>query len=245
MSLNVILITRPIQDGSSLAHFLRQRGFQTALAPMMDIIWHDELIPDFVDAQAIVFTSSNGVRAFSRLKIDSRLTVYAVGDTTAALARDLGFQDVYSADGNAHDLAHLITHTCRPDHGRFISIGGTNTRFADTLTHLGFIIDHYPLYEAVPLAVLPHETITLWQHKKIEAVLLFSPYTAHLFLQAMDRAHCSPEGRVAAFCLSREIAKVLSTNDTPWRFIAIASKPRQDVLLDLLDKRLLKEGACL
>lgn len=57
---------------------------------------------------ALAFTSGNGVAAFAALTPQRGLPVFAVGDATAAAARDAGFNAVRSAAGDLGDLAGLI-----------------------------------------------------------------------------------------------------------------------------------------
>lgn len=57
---------------------------------------------------ALAFTSGNGVAAFAALTAERGLPVFAVGDATAAAAREAGFTAVRSASGDLGDLAGMI-----------------------------------------------------------------------------------------------------------------------------------------
>lgn len=57
---------------------------------------------------ALAFTSGNGVAAFAALTPERGLPVFAVGDATAAAAREAGFTAVRSASGDLGDLAGMI-----------------------------------------------------------------------------------------------------------------------------------------
>jgi uroporphyrinogen-III synthase len=63
---------------------------------------------DLTHVAALAFTSVNGVEAFARLSAERRSPVFAVGDRTARAAREAGFADVVSADGDVEALAALI-----------------------------------------------------------------------------------------------------------------------------------------
>ena len=62
------LITRPQEDAADVAVALARRGITPVLAPMMNIVPAGaDIAADAMAAQAILFTSRNGVRAFCRL----------------------------------------------------------------------------------------------------------------------------------------------------------------------------------
>ena len=62
------------------------------LAPMMQTEFFPiDISADVGRAQAVLFTSRNGVRAFSRVSDWRHVQVFAVGDSTANLAGDNGF----------------------------------------------------------------------------------------------------------------------------------------------------------
>jgi hypothetical protein len=65
-------------------------------------------VVDLSGVAALAFTSVNGVAAFARLHGDRDRPVFAVGDRTARAAREAGFADVASADGDVEALAALI-----------------------------------------------------------------------------------------------------------------------------------------
>ena len=119
------LITRPQEDSADAAIALARRGITPVLAPMMRIDYATTDIENEVAlAQAVLFTSRNGVRAFSRLSPRRDVAVFAVGDSTAALARDNGFANVESARGDSADLARLTIDRLNPADGLLFHAAG-------------------------------------------------------------------------------------------------------------------------
>src|SRR5688572_2316006 len=99
-----LLVTRPGPDNARTAATLRQMGHDVMLAPMLRIetIADADLGPP--PCAAILLTSANGARALAghpRLPELKALPVLAVGKTSAETARDAGFTDVTSANGDA------------------------------------------------------------------------------------------------------------------------------------------------
>ena len=62
-----VLLTRPRADSIRLAAQIRPYGFSPLIAPMTRIVWRSGLVPALSQAQGLVFTSANGVRAFARV----------------------------------------------------------------------------------------------------------------------------------------------------------------------------------
>jgi uroporphyrinogen-III synthase len=105
-----LLLTRPEPDGARTAAALRARGHDVALAPLlrMEPIACD--IPDKAYG-AVVMTSANAARAVAthpRRDALMALPAFTVGGRSAQAARDAGFGDVRSADGDKADLGALL-----------------------------------------------------------------------------------------------------------------------------------------
>src|SRR4029077_13771862 len=99
------LVTRPRTEAMALAEALAVRGIEAIIEPLLDIHYRDAPAPDLTGVQAVLCTSANGVRALARLSRERGLTLLAVGEATAARARQEGFFRVESAGGNVDDLA--------------------------------------------------------------------------------------------------------------------------------------------
>ena len=120
------LVTRPRAEAAALAEALAMRGIEAIIEPLLDIHYRDEPAPDLAGVQAVLCTSANGIRALARLSGERRIAVFAVGEATAARARDAGFARVESAGGNVEDLARLARQLLRPDAGRLLHVAGSD-----------------------------------------------------------------------------------------------------------------------
>ncbi len=92
-----VLVTRPHPDDETTAEALRARGVGVLRAPMLRF----EPLPfqDDTDAAygAVIVTSANALRAIAPHLAGHRLLklpLFAVGENTAAAARDAGFGEV-------------------------------------------------------------------------------------------------------------------------------------------------------
>src|SRR6186713_1573586 len=103
-----VLVTRPLPDGERTAATLRARGYDVMVAPLMTVKPVAADLPG--NWAAVIITSANAIRALSQQQLATltKLPLYAVGARSAEVARDAGFKDVHSADGDAGDLMRLI-----------------------------------------------------------------------------------------------------------------------------------------
>lgn len=230
------LITRPQEDSADIAIALARRGITPVLAPMMRIEYAASEIENEIDlAQAILFTSRNGVRAFSRLSPRRDMPAFAVGDSTAALARDNGFSRVESAQGDSNDLARLVAAQLKPEDGILFHAAGATVAgdLAETLNDSGFKTVRRALYEAKPVPALDDETIAALRDRTLDYVLFFSPRTGRIFADLVAAAGLGDTcDSLTAICLSDAVAGEIS--DLPWKEKNVAVTPTTEALIAVL-----------
>ncbi len=230
-----ILVTRPREDAEDTAARLQALGHRALIAPLLEIRFRDGPEIALEGVQAILATSSNGVKALARRTRERSVPLYAVGAQTARTARDAGFTIVMDAEGDGNALAAGAAHWAKPDAGPLLHAAGAQVEsgLAATLTKQGFDVRTLVLYEAVAAEALPPEAADAVEQGELDATMHFSPRSARTFAACVARAgladHCTS---MAAFCISRATADAL----TPLTFKAvhIAARPDQDALLALL-----------
>ena len=231
------LITRPQEDAAAVAVALARRGITPVLAPMMQTEFFPvDIDADLDAAQAMLFTSRNGVRGFSRVSDRRDVPVFAVGDSTADLARDNGFSNVESAGGDSTDLARLVAERLTPADGPLVHIAGKTVAgdLAGDLSGKGFEVSRRTLYEAKPVRVLTAETSAAIRNEEIDYVLFFSPRTARVFSDLVAEADLTAHCRnFEAICLSEAVAAELPSGD--WKVRRTAEEPTSDALLRTVD----------
>lgn len=228
------LITRPLDDAKSLAERLKQRGIEPVLAPLITIAPRKTDLPDLSKAQALLFTSANGVRSFTKASLLRTCRVLTVGDATAEAARSSGFTQVSSASGDVTSLAAMAGRLLDPKAGTLYHVTGQTQAgdLAGDLTGRGFTVDRLELYESHAATALPAEVADGFRQGSLELVLLYSPRTAEIFTQLVTAAGLADKmAGVTALCLSKAVADA-----APLGFAAtrVALKPEQESLLSLL-----------
>jgi len=233
-----LLLTRPQEDARPLADALTARGHEVVPEPLLQIRWHDDAPIDLDGVQAVLLTSANGARALARRTAARDLVVFAVGDATARAAREAGFTDVASADGDVDTLAALVQRRLDPRAGPLLHVCASAVAgdLAGTLDHAGFEVRRAVLYEAEPAQAFSPAGRAAIAEAGLDGVLLFSPRTAAIFvrlIQAERLDNCCR--RLTMFALSAAVAEAAAA--LPWGGRRVAAKPRQDALLALLDDR--------
>ncbi len=187
--------------------------------------------------QGLLATSSNGVRAMASWAEATKLPLFAVGDATARTARELGFSQVESADGDVNALAALVKVKCKPADGPLVHGAGT-VRAGDLKAMLeadGFQVRRLALYKAEAAKALSTAGLAFLRADKPGGVLFYSPRTAETFAQIAEKAGLKGKlGQVTGYCLSPAVAKALE--GVGFGNVEIADKPREDSLLALLNK---------
>ena len=216
-----VWVTRARPGADRTAERLATLGFTPVLAPLLAIRPLDAR-PDLTGVQALAFTSRNAVQVFAELSGDRAPPVFAVGDATAASAREAGFHDVRSAGGDLHALAALvraegaglsILHPCAAEPaGDLAALVGDTAR-----------VTPLAVYEAVETDATAPE---VW-----DAVLIHSPRAARALAARLSAQDA--RGRIAVV-ISSAAATRLSVRGLAE--IRIAAAPTEDALLAALGK---------
>ena len=228
-----VLVTRAEPGASATAAKLAAGGHQPLLAPML-IIEAVPADPALIGIQAVLFTSSNGARAFAAAVSGRDLPVFCIGDATAAAARSAGFATVRSADGDVAALAALVAGALAPDAGRLLHAAGADLAgdLAGDLRARGFDVEIRTYYRALTSPRLPAmvEQALGDSPPAIDAVLFHSARAAATFATLVKQR----EGlaRIDALCLSEAVADAV--RPMPWRRVLVAGQPQEQALLLLL-----------
>jgi uroporphyrinogen-III synthase len=102
-----VWITRAQPGASATEAHVAAIGFQPIVAPLLSFQPLDVAFTLHAD-EALAFTSINGVMRTAALTPERGMTVFAVGDATAAAAVQAGFSNVISAGGDVRTLRQLI-----------------------------------------------------------------------------------------------------------------------------------------
>ncbi|MGJ4969273.1 uroporphyrinogen-III synthase [Bradyrhizobium sp. HKCCYLRH1073] len=238
-----VLVTRPAPDNERTASALRARGFEVLLAPMLR--FEPVALPPDVggDAAGLIVTSSNALRAAApqlRASALLRRPLFAVGDRTAAAAREAGFTQVISAAADATALRDLIADSGVIEaRATLLYLAGADISrdLASELAERGFDVITQTVYRMAQVTTLPREVCDAFAANRIEAVLHYSRRSAVAFVAAIraDGVEISalavPHG-----CLSANVAEVL--REAGATQVTIAAHPDENDMLEGLTRAL-------
>lgn len=231
------LVTRPRDDAEPTARLLRQRGFHVMIEPLLDIVPIPGVEVDAAGVQGILVTSGNGIRALAAVLADRNLPVWAVGDTSARIARELGYSHVESAGGDVDTLAALVKTRVDAQAGALLhaAAGAVAGDLGGDLAAAGYVVRRVVLYQAVKAHALSPPLAQSLRDDSLDMALFFSPRTAATFVRLVGEAKLSEACRsMTAFALSPAVAKELST--LYWGAIITAAEPTQAALFAALDR---------
>ena len=238
----VVLVTRPDEEGLALANQLKTVGKKILLEPMLIV----ENLPvkdlSYDKTQAYVITSANSIKALLNLRPDLEIPLFAVGNASAIAARKSGFKTVYSADGDADDLAKLVDDVLNPSEGDLLYISGKTQsgNLFKKLSSLGFGCREVFVYETIPRKSLSPETVAAIKNDQVDTILLYSSKTAEVLIKLVRKSRLVRQcKKITIICLSKGIANVAKSLN--WYNVLVSDKPTQEGMLDLLEKSTLKQ----
>jgi len=242
----LVLVTRPSGEAGRTAAALAEAGFDALVEPLLTIDALPDapaLLGDLGEVAALAFTSVNGVEAFAAASPRRDLPVYAVGPTTAAAARDAGFQAVDTAEGDVEALARLIQDRFSPDRGLVLHAAGESVAgdLAGRLTALGYRVRRVALYRARTADRLSTAARDTLLAGGLDAVLLFSPRTAQTFVTLVRTEQAEGAcSRVVAACLSPAVAETVAP--IAWAKVTVAAEPTQAAAIEALAATMQRQG---
>ena len=241
-----VLVTRPHPDDEATASALRDRGYEVLRAPMLR--FEPVMFSDDEDALygAVIVTSANALRAIASQLAGSRLVklpLFAVGEHTAAAAREAGFTQVMVAKGDASALRDLVLAGVKARQlkkaSTLLYLAGADLArdLAGELGEKGFTVVTHTTYRMVPASSLPREICDAFVAHQIEAVLHYSRRSARAFLEAARSGGVEISAlALPQCCISLAVAAVL--RDAGATQVMAAAQPDENALFEALGRAL-------
>ena len=213
-----VLILRPQPGADETAARARAMGLDPVVAPLFTIRPLAWTAPDPSGFDAVMLTSANAARlAGGGMTPFLSLACYAVGERSAAAAREAGFADIRTGPGDGDALLRMMA-----DDGRRRAIhpsGREHEAFENVLS--------VPVYAADAVERLPEAAAATMAEGAI--ALLHSPRAAALFAEFAGPLR-SATRLVAISSAAAEAA------GAGWRVCWTAEVPRDQALLELAAK---------
>ena len=241
-----VLVTRPHPDDEATAAGLRARGFEVLKAPMLrfePVAFHDDGEANY---GAVIVTSANALRGLTPHLKDSpllKLPLFAVGEHTAAAARQAGFENVVVASGDAGSLRDLVLASVKAKALKkaspllYLAGAELSRDLAGEFGERGFTVVTQTTYRMAAMSALPRETCEAFAANKVEAVLHYSRRSARAFLDAARANGVEISAlSIPQCCISEGVAAVV--RDAGATQVMVAASPDENALFGALDRAL-------
>lgn len=211
-----IWVTRPIEDTASLRAHLIAQGHEVTIEPLIRIEFLDDEPIEIEEAQALIATSRNALRALegrAEAGACKDIPIFVVGRGTAHVAKQMGFETVIEGPSNASALMGLIVNTAGINDGALVHLSAENVAYnlCEELRLLGYHVLQPILYRSVQAQTLGDVLLRNFENGKIEGVMLLSGRTAEAYVGLVTSRNLIPACRnVVHLCLSDSVAERLS-----------------------------------
>ena len=235
MSLPVI-VTRAEPAAAETVARLKAAGYDAILSPALTLESLPDAALDMNGVRHLIFTSANGARCFLARRAVGALTVWCVGEATAAAVRQEGGEDVREGDGNAADLAAMILAAPEAQTGALLHIANEAAAgdLVATLKDAGLDARFAALYRTVPVKRLTPEAAIVLDTAPRVVVLVHSAKGAAAF---RDAARGRDLSRVVFVAISPAASQPLVGLGA--RAVVNAAHPNETALMDALDTAVL------
>lgn len=228
-----VLVTRPDPDGADTAGRLGALGLEPVIFPLMRLEPLGMTLPEPQNLNGLIVTSANAIRALDKraaLAPYRHLPLYAVGEKTAVVARQAGFETVRSADGDAGTLIDLVGAQAGAGTYFYPCAEETARDLPKALAASGHLVIATEVYHMVAETRLPPEIATWLAEGDIAAALVYSRRTAELFAELTELV-LSPDIRRALtlICLSENVAAPLVSHG--FVRVVLADYPSEEAMM--------------
>jgi uroporphyrinogen-III synthase len=218
---NRILILRPQPGADQSARLARSFGLEPTVAPLFTVgplAWEPVEAAGF---DAVMMTSANAARhGEPGLAPLTLLPCYAVGEATAAAAREAGFGRVTAGDGDAENLIGLCA---RDGVSNLLHLCGREHR---SVERPGLRVERRIVYASDAVSTLPPAAREALEGGAV--ALLHSPRAAALFRHLVEA-----RGSIAIAAISGAAAEAAGDG---WLAREAAPQPTDEALLELAAK---------
>ena len=227
-----ILLTRPLDDSKDLIMRFKFLGHQVSHLPVINIEKKDYDEPNFDEFKGIIFTSSNAIKNLNISKINKGIFCFCVGNATEKIAKEKGFQNIYTAEGNVSNLKEIILQNFDPKKGNLIYISGEIISYEldKELKSEGYSVKRLINYSVISNNKLSDEFIEQLKTSIPEIVFIYSENSARSYLNLLKKYNLIDNWmNTNLMCLGEKSSSIL--NEIKWKKIFLFNPGEEEYLL--------------
>ena len=227
-----VLFTRPIDDSKDLILKFKSLGHIVSSIPVISIKKKGHSKIDFSSFKGIIFTSSNAIKFLDTKLLDKNIKCFCVGNATELLAKEKGFQNIFSAEGNVNNLKEIILQNFKSSEGKLLYISGETITFEldKFLISEGLKVERVINYSSFPVEKFNEILIDDLKNNVPDIVYIYSQNSAISFKNLIKNYNLQNHWmNTNLMCISEKTSSVL--NDIKWKKIFLFNPGEEEYLL--------------
>ena len=227
-----VLFTRPIDDSKDLILKFKSLGHIVSSIPVISIKKKEYSKIDFSSFKGIIFTSSNAIKFLDTKLLDKNIKCFCVGNATELLAKEKGFQNIFSAEGNVNNLKEIILQNFKSSEGKLLYMSGETITFEldKFLISEGLKVERVINYSSDPIEKFNKILIDDLKNNVPDIVYIYSQNSAISFKNLIKNYNLQNHWmNTNLMCISEKTSSVL--NDIKWKKIFLFNPGEEEYLL--------------
>ncbi len=227
-----VLFTRPIDDSKDLILKFKSLGHIVSSIPVISIKKKEYSKTNFSSFKGIIFTSSNAIKFLDTKLLDKNIKCFCVGNATELLAKEKGFQNIFSAEGNVNNLKEIILQNFKSSEGKLLYISGETITFEldKFLISEGLNVERVINYSSDPIEKFNEILIDDLKNNVPDIVYIYSQNSAISFKNLIKNYNLQNHWmNTNLMCISEKTSSVL--NDIKWKKIFLFNPGEEEYLL--------------
>jgi len=227
-----ILFTRPLEDCQEIMIKFQLLGHEVSHMPLIYVEKKNYEEINFENFKGIIFTSTNAIKFLNLKKINKKINCFCVGNATEKKARNSGFQNTFSAEGNVNNLKELILQNFNSSDGKLLYVSGeiVSNELDKKLIFEGYDVKRIVNYTTKHVEKLNEDFVEKIKMKMPNIVYIYSQNSAASFLNLIKNYNLSNLWMdTNLMCISEKTSSVL--NEIKWKKIFIFSPGEEEFLL--------------
>jgi len=228
-----IIITRPKEDSLYLIENLIKLGHVVTHLPVIKIEKLQTKKINLLNYQAVIFTSSNGIRFMNLEKFNSKIKCFCVGKATEFTAKQAGFVNTYTSEGTVDSLVELIIRTLDIKSGKLLYLSSEfiSKDLDKDLINAGYSIDRISNYTSLPVEEINKETLNFFKKNPPNVIFIYSSKSAkNLFNLINKYSLLNVVTQSNLMCISEKVLLVLK--QIKWKKVFVFSPGEEEFLLN-------------
>jgi len=228
-----IIITRPKEDSPYLIENLIKLGHVVTHLPVIKIEKLQTKKINLLNYQAVIFTSSNGIRFMNLEKFNSKIKCFCVGKATEFTAKQAGFVNTYTSEGTVDSLVELIIRTLDIKSGKLLYLSSEfiSKDLDKDLINAGYSIDRISNYTSLPVEEINKETLNFFKKNPPNVIFIYSSKSAkNLFNLINKYSLLNVVTQSNLMCISEKVLLVLK--QIKWKKVFVFSPGEEEFLLN-------------